>query len=145
MLNRHVICAQKTDAISLHLAVSANWDSNCTGTTWQFNDQPFINTETLIQFFLKELKEKVYGYPDLIRSAALYGYGGSRELWPMVPRDEVTSITIQRRLTAWAALTRFLSSAASSLIRLENLMKAVPRSELSRLMKLLPNLSSAWL
>jgi len=45
---------------------------------------------------------------------------------------------------SWLAeLTRFFSSADSSLVREENLTKAVPRSGLSRLMKLLPNLSRA--
>lgn len=40
-------------------------------------------------------------------------------------------------------LTRFFSRADSSLVSEENLTKAVPRSGLSRLMKLLPNLSRA--
>lgn len=48
------------------------------------------------------------------------------------------------KICSHEGLTRFLSRAESSLVKVENLTKAVPRSGLSRLMKLLPNLSKAW-
>lgn len=53
-------------------------------------------------------------------------------------------------ITSWiwehwqVLLTRFFRRADSSFVSEENLTKAVPRSGLSRLMKLLPNLSRAW-